>query len=193
MKTKHILVLIALVAATVTYDAARAEHPQKTEHPTKAAPAADASDVVSVARSAGNFKTLVAAIEAADLTEELQGKGPFTIFAPTDEAFAQLPAGTVEDLLKPANRAMLAGILANHVVPGKIMSADIKTMKATTVSGHDLNIMVKDGKVFVDDTQVVKADIVATNGVIHGIDEVIMTPMAPGQTSSDKPKDHPAH
>ncbi|PJA73211.1 hypothetical protein CO151_14580 [bacterium CG_4_9_14_3_um_filter_65_15] len=193
MKTRHILVLLALVASTVTFDAARAEHPKKTEHPATATPAADATDVVSVAGSAGNFKTLVAAIEAAGLAAELQGKGPFTLFAPTDEAFAKLPAGTVEDLLKPANRAMLAGILANHVVPGKIMSSDIKTMKASTVSGHDLNIVVQDGKVFVNDAQVVKADIGAANGVIHGIDKVIMTTAAPEHPSSDKPEDHPAH
>jgi uncharacterized surface protein with fasciclin (FAS1) repeats len=199
MKSIRILALVALIASTVTYDVAQADHPKKSEHPAKAeAPAkaetsADAMDLVSVAREAGNFKTLVTAIEAADLMEKFQGKGPYTCFAPTDEAFAQLPEGTMEDLLKPANKAKLAGILANLVVPGKIMSSDVKTMKATNISGHDLNLMFKDGFLCVGDAKVVKADIVAANGVIHGIDKVIMPAPATEHPASDKPKDHPAH
>ncbi len=99
----------------------------------------------------------------------------------------------MEDLLKPANRAMLAGILANHVVPGKIMAKDVKTMKASNINGHDLSVTFKDGFVCVDDAKVVQADIVATNGVLHGIDRVIMPAIAPEHPTSDKPKDHPAH
>ena len=199
MKTIRILALIALVASTVTFDVAQADHPQKSEQPTQTEgqanvePSTETMDLVSVARGNSNFKTLVTAIEAAGLVEELQGKGPFTFFAPTDDAFAQLPEGTMEDLLEPANKAMLAGILANHVVPGIIMSSDVKTMKAANISGHDLNLLVKDGFVCVDDAKVVKADIVATNGVIHGIDRVIMPAAEAEHPASDKPKDHPAH
>ena len=113
---------------------------QAAEHP--AAP----GDLVAVASGAGNFKTLVAAIQAAGLVEALQGEGPFTVFAPTDEAFAKLPPGTLDELLKPENKAKLAAILAYHVVPGKVMAADVKTMKAKTVNGQELSIEVKDGK-----------------------------------------------
>ncbi len=206
MKTISILALVALVFSAVTFDVSRAtdhpsksEHPKKTEHPacaehpTTAEHPTAAGDIVVVAGGAGCFKTFLAAIEAADLVEKFQGKGPVTVFAPTDEAFAKLPKGTVDELLKPANKAKLAGILACHVVPGTIMAADVKTMKATNVSGQDLQIAVKDGSVKVDDAMVVKADIAATNGVIHGIDTVIM-PREPGEhPTSDKPKDHPAH
>jgi uncharacterized surface protein with fasciclin (FAS1) repeats len=106
--------------------------------------------------------------------ETLQGNGPFTVFAPTDEAFAKLPAGTVEELLKPENKAKLVAILTYHVVPGKVMAADVKTMQANTVNGQELSIKVADGAVSVDNAKVVKTDVAASNGVIHIIDTVLM-------------------
>jgi uncharacterized surface protein with fasciclin (FAS1) repeats len=132
------------------------------------------TDIVAVASSNGSFKTLVAAVKAADLVETLQGTGPFTVFAPTDEAFAKLPKGTVEDLLKPENKKKLAAILTYHVVAGKIMAADVKTMKAKTVNGESLDIQVKDGSVTVNNAKVVKTDVEASNGVIHVIDTVVL-------------------
>ena len=131
-------------------------------------------DIVAVASGAGSFKTLVAAVKAAGLVETLQGKGPFTVFAPTDEAFAKLPAGTLDNLLKPENKEKLVGILTYHVVPGKVMAADVKTMKVKTVNGKELDIKVDGGKVTVNGANVVKTDIPASNGVIHVIDLVIL-------------------
>jgi uncharacterized surface protein with fasciclin (FAS1) repeats len=132
-------------------------------------------DIVDTAVAAGNFKTLATALTAADLVETLKGKGPFTVFAPTDEAFAKLPKGTVEDLLKPENKEKLAGILTYHVVAGKVMAADVvKLTEATTVQGSKVSIKVTDGKVTVDAANVVKTDIGCSNGVIHVIDAVIL-------------------
>ncbi|TVS19981.1 MAG: fasciclin domain-containing protein [Planctomycetaceae bacterium] len=132
------------------------------------------SDIVDTAVAAGSFKTLAAALEAADLIETLKGKGPFTVFAPTDEAFAKLPKGTVEDLLKPENKEKLVGILTYHVVAGRVMAADVvKLTEATTVQGSKVSIKVTDGKVTVDGANVVKTDIGCSNGVIHVIDAVI--------------------
>jgi uncharacterized surface protein with fasciclin (FAS1) repeats len=132
-------------------------------------------DIVDTAVSAGSFSTLVAAVEAAGLAETLKGDGPFTVFAPTDDAFAKLPEGTVEDLLKPENIEKLKGILTYHVVPGKVMAADVvKLETVTTVNGKNITISQKDGAVFIDEAQVVKTDIEASNGVIHVIDMVIM-------------------
>jgi uncharacterized surface protein with fasciclin (FAS1) repeats len=132
-------------------------------------------DIVDTAVAAGNFKTLAAALKAADLVETLKGKGPFTVFAPTDEAFEKLPKGTLEDLLKPENKAKLTAILTYHVVPGKVMAADVvKLEKAKTVQGSEVKITVDDGKVKVDDANVVKTDIKCKNGVIHVIDAVIL-------------------
>ena len=137
---------------------------------------AHAKDIVDTAASAGSFKTLVAAIEAAGLAETLKGPGPFTVFAPTDEAFAKLPAGTVETLLKPENKDKLVQILTYHVVPGKVMSGDVagKSTEAKTVEGTMLQVDAKDGAVMVDEARVVEADIAADNGVIHVIDTVVM-------------------
>ena len=134
-----------------------------------------AADVVDTAVSAGNFKTLVAAVQAAGLVDTLKGKGPFTVFAPTDEAFAKLPAGTVDDLLKPENKDKLVAVLTYHVVPGKVMAADLagKEMKVKTVQGSEVSINGKDG-VTVDGAKVIQADIVTDNGVIHVIDAVIL-------------------
>lgn len=133
------------------------------------------ADIVDTAVAAGSFKTLVAAVQAAGLVETLKGKGPFTVFAPTDEAFAKLPAGTVESLLKPENRETLIAILTYHVVAGKVMAADVvKLTEAKTVQGNSVKIAVKDGKVAVDKANVIKTDIVTSNGVIHVIDAVIV-------------------
>ena len=136
---------------------------------------AKAQDIVDTAIAAGQFETLVAAVQAAGLFEVLKGDGPFTVFAPTDEAFAALPAGTVDNLLKPENKDQLAAVLTYHVVPGKIMSADIagKTAEVTTVQGSDLSVNATDG-VMVDNATVVAADIEADNGVIHVIDQVVL-------------------
>jgi uncharacterized surface protein with fasciclin (FAS1) repeats len=137
---------------------------------------AHAKDIVDTAASAGSFNTLVAAIEAAGLAETLKGPGPFTVFAPTDEAFAKLPAGTVETLLKPENKEKLVQILTYHVVPGKVMSADVtgKSAEAKTVEGSMLQVNATEGAVMVDEARVVQADIAADNGVIHVIDTVVM-------------------
>lgn len=145
---------------------------------TLAAAGARAADIVDTAVSAGSFKTLVAAVKAADLVGTLKGDGPFTVFAPTDEAFAKLPAGTLESLLKPENKAKLAAILTYHVVPGKVMSGDIagKSLTVATVQGSEVSVDARTG-VMVDKANVVKADVVASNGVIHVIDTVILPPM----------------
>jgi uncharacterized surface protein with fasciclin (FAS1) repeats len=131
-------------------------------------------DIVAVAVEAGSFKTLVAAVQAAGLVETLQGPGPFTVFAPTDDAFAKLPKGTVEDLLKPENKTKLQAVLKYHVVSGKVMAADVKPGAVKTVQGGELSVAVKDGKVTVDNATVVKTDIAAANGVIHVIDTVVL-------------------
>jgi len=134
-----------------------------------------ASDIVDTAVSAGKFQTLVTAVKAAGLVDTLKGDGPFTVFAPTDEAFAKLPAGTVEDLLKPENKEKLVAVLTYHVVPGKIMSSDIagKTAEVETVQGSKLSVDATNG-VKVDEANVTSADIEASNGVIHVIDTVVL-------------------
>ncbi|MEM1345201.1 MAG: fasciclin domain-containing protein [Pseudomonadota bacterium] len=140
------------------------------------APAALAADkdIVDIAVDAGSFTTLVAAVQAAGLVETLKSDGPFTVFAPTDEAFAALPAGTVEDLLKPENKDQLVAVLTYHVVSGKVMSGDLSgTMEVPTVQGSTVDIVV-DGGVSVDNASVITPDIEATNGVIHVIDAVIL-------------------
>jgi len=132
-------------------------------------------DIVDTAVAAGSFTTLAKALEAAGLLETLKGAGPFTVFAPTDEAFAKLPAGTLDTLLKPENRAKLTRILTYHVVPGRVMAADVvKLHSATAVSGDTIAIATHGGGVTVDNAHVVKTDIAATNGVIHVIDAVIL-------------------
>ena len=131
-------------------------------------------DIVDTAVEAGSFSTLVAAVEAAGLVDTLKGDGPFTVFAPTDEAFAALPEGTVETLLKPENLDQLTAILTYHVVPGKVMSGDLSDdMMATTVQGTDIMIDLDNG-VMVNEASVVTADISTSNGVIHVIDKVIL-------------------
>jgi uncharacterized surface protein with fasciclin (FAS1) repeats len=131
-------------------------------------------DIVDTAVGAGDFNTLVAAVQAAGLVETLKGDGPFTVFAPTDAAFAALPEGTVETLLKPENKDQLIAILTYHIVPGKVMSTDLQDdMMATTVQGTDIMIDLDNG-VMINDASVAAADIAASNGVIHVIDKVIL-------------------
>lgn len=136
---------------------------------------AETKDIVDTAVGAGKFGTLVAAVKAAGLVETLKGAGPFTVFAPTDDAFAKLPKGTVEDLLKPENKAKLVSILTYHVVAGKVMAADIKGKKmgAKTVQGTEIAVDAT-GDVMVNNAKVVIADVAASNGVIHAIDTVLM-------------------
>jgi transforming growth factor-beta-induced protein len=132
-------------------------------------------DIVDTAVAAGSFSTLAAALDAADLIGTLKGKGPFTVFAPTDEAFAKLPAGTVEMLLKPENKAKLQSILTYHVVSGSVSSSEVVKLKsAKTVNGQSVSIKVANGGVSIDGAKVVKADIQTSNGVIHVIDTVIL-------------------
>jgi transforming growth factor-beta-induced protein len=138
----------------------------------------EAQTIVEIAVADERFSTLVAAVTAAELVETLSGEGPFTVFAPTNDAFAALPAGTVESLLLPENKQALTDILLYHVVSGKVMAADVVGLtSATTVLGKDLTITVRDGKVFLNDTvEVIITDIEASNGVIHVIDAVLLPP-----------------
>ncbi|MCZ0962367.1 fasciclin domain-containing protein [Paracoccus sp. EF6] len=134
-------------------------------------------DIVDTAVAAGDFSTLAAALEAADLVSTLKGEGPFTVFAPTDEAFAKLPAGTVENLLKPENKQQLVDILTYHVVPGKVMAADVVGLdEAKTVNGKMIDVQVEGNAVKVDGANVTATDVAASNGVIHVIDQVILPP-----------------
>ena len=138
---------------------------------------ADAKDIVDTAAGAGDFKTLVAAVQAAGLVETLKGPGPFTVFAPTDAAFAKLPPGTVESLLEPKNKDKLVAVLTYHVVPAKVMAADVvKLTEAPTVQGAKAKVKVEDGRVMIDNAKVVKTDIATSNGVIHVIDAVLLPP-----------------
>jgi len=143
-----------------------------------AAPAFSGSykkDIVDTAVGAGSFNTLVTAVQAADLVDTLKGDGPFTVFAPTDEAFAKLPAGTVEDLLKPENKEKLQTILLYHVVPGKVTAADVvKLSSAKTASDMDLAIVIDGKSVMVNNAKVIQTDIMTSNGIIHVIDTVML-------------------
>jgi uncharacterized surface protein with fasciclin (FAS1) repeats len=163
MRTKMLtFISLALVACLAVVSPTRA---QQTK------------DIVDTAVAAGSFKTLAKALAAADLVGTLKGPGPFTVFAPTDEAFAKLPAGTLDNLLKPENKATLVRVLTYHVVPSKVMAADVvKINSANAVSGDVLHIKVADGNVTVDEARVVKTDIAASNGVIHVIDRVLLPP-----------------
>ena len=136
---------------------------------------APSKDIVDTAVAAGSFKTLAAALQAAGLVDTLKSKGPFTVFAPTDEAFAKLAPGTVEDLLKPENKEKLVSILTYHVVPGKVLASQVTKMNsAKTVNGESLAIKVEGGAVMVDNAKVTKTDILCSNGVIHVIDSVVL-------------------
>ena len=134
-------------------------------------------DIVDTAVAAGSFTTLAKALTAAELVDTLKGPGPFTVFAPTDDAFAKLPPGTLENLLKPENKAMLRRVLTYHVVPGKVMATDVvKVSSAKAVSGDTLSVKVNGGAVMLDKARVVKTDIGASNGVIHVLDTVLLPP-----------------
>lgn len=165
MKTQFIRLTVAAVAAVALVagsTVAKAQQPK---------------DIVDTAVAAGSFKTLAAALQAAGLIETLKGKGPFTVFAPTDEAFAKLPAGTVADLLKPENKAKLTAILTYHVVPGAVKAAQVVTMngkEAKTVNGQMVKIAVNGSTVTISGAKVTATDITASNGVIHVIDTVIL-------------------
>jgi len=166
MKNKLIALIIAAISAsfTATSVSAYGSEDSKKEKP----------NIVETAVAAGSFDTLVAAVKAAGLVETLSGPGPFTVFAPTDEAFAALPDGTVESLLLPENKDKLIAILTYHVVPAKVMAKDVAAGEAPTVNGKTATITVMDGKVMIEEANVVKTDIVTSNGVIHVIDKVIL-------------------
>jgi len=162
------VIVVALVCAALAAGFLARPQVVSAEEPAK-------KDIVDTAVAAGNFKTLAAALKAAGLIDTLKGPGPFTVFAPTDAAFAKLPAGTVEDLLKPENKQKLVAILTYHVVPARAMSKDVAGMKsAKTVNGKKLMLKVIGDKVMVNDATVTKADIEASNGVIHVIDSVLL-------------------
>ena len=177
MKRTLLLSLTAVALAVAACGGTAATPAPATPAPATAAPSVAAmGDIVEVATAAGSFKTLLTAATAAGLVDTLKGPGPFTVFAPTDAAFAKLPAGTLEKLL--ADPAALKDILLYHVVAGKVMAADVtKITSATSVQGSPIAIAVKDGKVYLNDSaQVVTTDIEASNGVIHVIDAVILPP-----------------
>lgn len=164
---------LAIVSLPQLASAGDCPYAKKSTCPAKEAESP--KDIVDTAVAAGSFKTLAAALGAADLVSTLKGEGPFTVFAPTDDAFAKLPKGTVETLLKPENKAKLSSILTYHVVSGKVMAADVvKLKRAKTVQGSKVKIRVEDGKVYINDAQVTTTDIEASNGVIHVIDSVIL-------------------
>ena len=175
---RYLLIAVALLIVAVPFAVAACggNDEEATPTPAPATSSPMAEDIVGTAVAAGSFTTLTAALEAAGLVDTLKGEGPFTVFAPTDEAFAALPAGTVDTLLADP-KGDLTQILTYHVVPGKVMSTDITDgMTATTVQGADLTFTIKDGNVYVNDAMVVTADIETSNGVIHVIDGVLIPP-----------------
>lgn len=166
---KLVSILFVLASASIAFG-------YGTETKTKTAPTAKTTNIVETAVAAGNFKTLATALQAAGLVDTLKGPGPFTVFAPTDAAFAKLPAGTVEKLLKPENKETLTQILTYHVVASTVMAKDVKAGAAKTVSGKDLTIATAGGVTLNGTSKVTTTDIKATNGVIHVIDTVVLPP-----------------
>lgn len=171
MKTLTIALACALAlaasGAAIASSCGSGDHAHKASH--------DKADIVDTAIDAGSFKTLTAALTAAGLVDALRAEGPFTVFAPTDEAFAKLPAGTVEELLKPENKDKLTRILTYHVVVGEVLAKDVVNLKkAEALSGDELSIAVNDKGVLIDNAKVVQTDISASNGVIHIIDTVLI-------------------
>ena len=173
-----LLTITALVLVACAPAAAPTEEPVAEPEPTAMPePEAMLKDIVDTAAADGRFQTLVAGVQAAELTETLKGEGPFTVFAPTDDAFARLPAGTLDELLKPENKQTLTDILLYHVVSGNVMASDVVNLdSASTVLGKDVTIKVEDGKVFINDAEVIITDIETSNGTIHVIDSVILPP-----------------
>ena len=168
-------VVAPVVALAITFAAPTAASAQAGSHASQGT-----KNIVEVASSAGSFKTLVAAVKAAGLVETLQGEGPFTVFAPSDAAFAKVPKATLDALL--ADKAALRSVLTIHVVPGRVVAGDIVKANGampTTVNGQPVDIKVRSGKVYVNGAQVVTADVPATNGVIHVIDTVLLPASAP--------------
>ncbi len=161
---KRVLISLALITAVLV------------ALPVSAGNTGEQSDIVDTAVAAGSFNTLVAAVQAAGLVDALKGDGPFTVFAPTDDAFAKLPAGTVENLLKPENLAQLQAILTYHVVPAKVLAADVAdgASAPTLLADNNLSFSITDGNVFVGAAQVTSTDIMTSNGVIHVIDSVLL-------------------
>ena len=184
MKSKFVFALLVLTlvlaacgpGATPTASPTATAMPEPTAVPTEAPE--EAQTIVDIAVADGRFTTLVAAVQAAGLAETLSGEGPFTVFAPTDEAFAALPEGTLDNLLLPENKQQLTDILLYHVVPGKVMAADVAGLtSAPTVLGQEATVKVEDGRVFLNDNvEVVITDIETSNGVIHVIDTVLLPP-----------------
>lgn len=175
-RTNRFLAAAALAITASTFAALAPAAVSANNSTAASANAPAAADIVETAVGAGQFKTLAAALEAAGLVEALKGAGPFTVFAPTDEAFAKLPAGTVDELLKPENREKLKAVLLYHVVPGKVVAADVLKMngkEAKTLQGGKVKVRTRGG-VTVDNAKVVQTDVMATNGVIHVIDTVLM-------------------
>lgn len=172
------VVAFAFALAACGGGAARGAEPASPETPTSASMSSSTAakaDIVATAESAGQFKTLLAAVKAADLESTLKGPGPFTVFAPTDEAFAKLPAGTVDGLLKPENKEKLRAVLTYHVVSGNVPSSQaVKLTRAKTVNGKELRLDATSGGLEVNGAKVVKADVAASNGVIHVIDTVVI-------------------
>lgn len=165
MKTKSNLSMLLVAGLAIVLMGCESGHSYDTHH----------KDIVDTAIAANDFNTLVAAVKAADLVDTLKSDGPFTVFAPTDAAFAKLPAGTLQDLLKPQNKHKLASILTYHVVPGKVMASEVVNLsKAKTVNGQSLDVKVMNGQVMIDSATVIKADIECSNGVIHVIDSVVL-------------------
>lgn len=171
---KHSL-MVGLLASLILAACAPVATPAPASTPMQLEPTAAPLTIVDVAVADGRFTTLVAALQAADLVDTLTGEGPYTVFAPTDDAFAKLPAGTIEDLLKPENKQMLTDILLNHVVAGNVMASAVAGLtEAETVFGNKVAVNVEDGKVFINDAEVIITDILASNGVIHVVDTVLL-------------------
>ena len=175
---KKMTLTLVILAILATANMAFAQQCKKQRNASFASTSASQEqDIVATAVGAGSFKTLVAAAKAAGLVETLQSKGPLTVFAPTDEAFAKIPKAAIADLLKPENKEKLAAILTYHVVPGKVTAADVvKVKKAKTAGGADVNVKVSDKGVMINNAKVLKTDIMCSNGVIHVIDTVLMPP-----------------
>ena len=187
MKTKSLLIPIIALSATSGIVLAEhhmeAENKEEMEKPADdTTDATDKKDIVEIASGAEDFSTLVAAIEAAGLTETLKGDGPFTVFAPSNAAFEALPEGLVVKLMEPANKEKLKSILMYHVIPSKVMAADVAPMKVATAGGAEATVTMDGEMVMIDAAKVVKTDVVASNGVIHVIDKVLMPPVEEEKT-----------